>query len=231
MRPLALVPARASSKRFPRKNVALLGGRPLLAWTIEPALASELFDAVWVSSEDAEVRAVAERLGAATLARPERLAGDRVTVADVCHDALEELARRGQHFDVVYVLIPTTPFRTPAAIRAAWRRFVASDADGLLSIVEMEHTPQYAYVERDGWARPWLPAVADAPRPDLETTYRHDGGHLIVRADVVRRTRRLLGERTLAHRVRPEEAVDINWPLDLEWAEFLLARGAARRGA
>jgi N-acylneuraminate cytidylyltransferase len=209
--------------------VAPLGGRPLLAWTIEPALASEVFDTVWVSSEDGEVRATAERFGARTLARSPRLAEDRATVIDVCEEALQELGRRGERFDAIYVLIPTTPFRTPSSLRAAWARFAASDADGLLSIVEMEHTPQYAYVEHDGWARPWLPDVADLPRFDLEPTYRHDGGHLIVRADVFRRTRRFVGDRTLAHRVPPEEAVDVNWPLDLAWAEFLLARRAAVR--
>jgi CMP-N-acetylneuraminic acid synthetase len=230
VRALAVVPARASSKRFPRKNVAPLGGKPLLAWTLEPALASGLFERVWVSSEDDEVLATAERWGGAALRRPAPLADDRSTVDDVCRDALERLDRSGSGVDAIYALIPTTPFRTPEAIRAAWRRFEASDADGLLSVVPTEHTPQYAFVERDGWVRPLLPDLYPRPRPDLEPTYRHDGGHLIARASAFRRTGRLVGDRMLAFPVAVEEAVDVNWPLDLDWAEFLLARQAARRG-
>lgn len=231
MKALAIVPARASSKRFPRKNVAPLGGKPLLAWTLEPALASGVFERGWVSSEDDEVLAAAEQWGGVPLPRAAALADDRATVDDVCRDTLERLERGGERFEAIYALIPTTPFRTPEAIRAAWHRFEASDADGLLSLVPAEHTPQYAFVERAGWVRPWLPELYVRPRPDLEPTYRHDGGHLIARAAAFRRTGRLVGERMLAFPVAVEEAIDVNWPLDLEWAEFLLARHAARRGA
>jgi len=225
MKAFAIVPARASSKRFPRKNVALLGGKPLLLWTIEPALASGVFDHVWVSSEDADVCETARRAGAEPLARPPTLASDRVTVLDVCRDALAAVAARGRRYDALYVLIPATPFRTAESIRAAWSRFEASDADALLSVVPMEHVPQYAFVVEDGYARPWLPAEYDRPRPDLPVTWRHDGGHLILRADALGGA--FPPKRTLAHEVTPEEAVDVNWPIDLAWAEFLLARRGA----
>jgi CMP-N,N'-diacetyllegionaminic acid synthase len=229
MIPLGIVPARAASKRFPRKNVAPLGGKPLLAWTLEPALASGVFERVWVSSEDDEILSTAERFGGVPLPRSPGLAGDLATVDDVCREVVERVERDGRPADALYVLIPTTPFRTPDAIRTAWRRFEGSDADGLLSVVPTEHTPQYAFVERGGWLRPLLPDAYPKPRAVLDATYRHDGGHLITRATVFRRSGRMIGDRMMAFPVPVEEAVDVNGPLDLEWAEFLLERRSRPR--
>jgi CMP-N-acetylneuraminic acid synthetase len=222
---LCVVPARGGSKRFPRKNVAPLQGKPLLAWTIEPALASNLFDGdVWVSSEDDAILEAAERSGGRPLARDGALAGDTVSVAAV---ALDALARVGGNADAVYVMLPTSPFRTADTIRRAWAAFAQSDADALLSVVPLAYPSAWALARaEDGSLRPLDPVGYETPRQELTPGYRHDGGHAIVAAAPFRTRRELLAERTVAFEPPEEETVDVDEEIDLAWAEFLLARRA-----
>ena len=226
-RPLCIVPARGGSKRFPGKNITGFGGKPLIAWTIEPALESGVFDDVWVSSEDDEILDVARQYGAAPLPRKASLAGDDITVAQLCRELLDEFAGNGKPFDAVYVLLPTSPFRQPDTIRRAWATFVAGDAGALLSVVVLEHPPAWA-LTLDGAIL--QPAVADEyakPRGALQPCYRHDGAHAIARADYLRLHGDFLGLGTIALMSDELESVDINERIDLEWAEFLRTRRGA----
>lgn len=225
MKPFCVVPARGGSKRFPRKNVAPLQGKPLVAWTIEPALASGLFGGdVWVSSEDEAILEAAERWGARPLARDGALAGDRVGVAEVALDALE---RVGGDADAVYVLLPTSPLRNADTIRRAWATFEESGADALLSVVPLDYPGAWALGRaEDGSLRPLDPVGYETPRQELTPGYRHDGGHAILAAEPFRARRELLAERTVAFEPPEEETVDVDEEIDLAWAEFLLARRA-----
>src|SRR5438094_83768 len=109
-KPLCIIPARGNSKRFYRKNVALLGGKPLLAWTIEAASKSGIFDHLWVSSEDDEILETAGRWGADPVRRPSSLAQDEVTVQELClHVAKETMAIPGSNYTAINVLLPTSP--------------------------------------------------------------------------------------------------------------------------
>lgn len=226
-RPLCIVPARGGSKRFPRKNIADLGGKPLIAWTIGPAIESGVFDDVWVSSEDEEILDVARRYGASPLPRKASLADDDVTVAGLCRELLDEFARAGKPFDAVYILLPTSPFRRPDTIRRAWETFVAGDAGALLSVTVLDHPPAWA-LHWDGVAL--QPALADEyakPRGELQPCYRHDGAHAIARADYLRLHGDFLGPGTIALMSDELESVDINERIDLDWAEFLRTRHGA----
>jgi N-acylneuraminate cytidylyltransferase len=223
VKPLCVVPARGGSKRFPRKNVAPLAGKPLLAWTIEPALASGLFGGdVWVSSEDEAILAEAERWGGRPLPRDGSLAGDVVSVVDVALDALD---RVGGDADALYLMLPTSPLRRPETIRRAWAAFEQSGAEALLSIVPLEYPSAWALgTSEDGSLRPLDPVGYDTPRQRLTPAYRHDGGHAIVATGPFRARRELLAERTVAFEPPEEETVDVDNEIDLAWAEFLLAR-------
>lgn len=224
-RVLALVPARGGSRRIPRKNIVPLGGKPLLAWTVEAALASGVFADVYVSSDDAEILAAGERSGARTLARPMALGSDTATVVEVALDALDALAATAPGFDALYVLLPSSPFRRPGTIVQAWQRFATSDADALLSIVPAAHPPQWALVLEDGYVRPADPAGYAAPRSALSLAYRHDGGHAVASVASLRHRGDFIGARTIGFPIAPEEAIDIDTPLDLAFAEFLVERG------
>jgi CMP-N,N'-diacetyllegionaminic acid synthase len=112
MRTLAVVPARGGSKEIPRKNLALLHGKPLVAWTIGQALASGKVDYVHLSTDDEEIAAAGRAAGAkCEFLRPAEFAGDRIGTSEAILHAIHELARRGAQFDAVVELQPTYCFR------------------------------------------------------------------------------------------------------------------------
>lgn len=219
--PFCVIPARGGSKRFPRKNVFPFRGRPLLAWTIEPALASGVFDEVHVSSDDEEILDVAVRLGARPILRPAELGGDRVSEVQA---AIHALQSQPVLPPVLYTLLPTSPLRRPETFRRAWERFVESGADALLSVVRLGHPPQWTLTERNGYLEPLDPDEFETPRQDLPAAWRHEGGHAIFRTEVLLRHRELLLPRTVAFEVPEDEAVDVDEPGDLEHAGLVLER-------
>ena len=218
----ALIPARGGSKRFPRKNIALLAGCPLLAWTIQAALEADIFDQVYVSSEDAEIIDLASQWGAAPLPRDPDLADDHVTLVMMLPRLLASFQAVKKGYTDLYLLLPTTPMRRAQSIREAWQRYLVSGADSLLSVIHSDHPPQWALTEHNDWLKPLIPEQYELPRQELAPAYRHDGGHLITRISSFLREGRILNERTLPYTVPREEAIDINEPLDLAWAEFIL---------
>src|SRR3989344_8957535 len=139
MKSLCVIPARGSSKRFPRKNVALFSGKPMLAFTIEAAKESGLFERVCVSSEDEEILSIAAQFGAEPLKRPMELATDTSTVCDVCVSLLAHDAP-----DVFAVLQPTNPLLLPQHIRDAFGIFESKSADVVMSVVPYHFPPQHA---------------------------------------------------------------------------------------
>jgi CMP-N-acetylneuraminic acid synthetase len=221
--PVCIVPARGGSKRFPRKNVAPLGGKPLLAWTVDAARASGIFDRVVVSSEDEEILACAAACGAETIRRERELAGDDVGTVDVLLDAIGRLGLD----DAVHLALPTSPLRRPETFRAAWQRFVESGAETLMSVVPFEYPPQWALAVEDGRVAALDPDRIESPRSALAQAWRHDGGHMILDVASFARRRTFVGAATVAFPVDPVEAVDVDEPEDLAWAEFLLERGTA----
>ena len=108
---LAIIPARGGSRRLPRKNVRLLCGKPLIAYTIEAALSSKLIDRVVVSTEDEEIAEVSKKYGAEVLERPEELARDDSPTIDAVMHVLNWFEERKEFFDIVVLLEPTSPLR------------------------------------------------------------------------------------------------------------------------
>jgi len=221
---LAIVPARGGSQRFPRKNVAPLGGKPLLAWTVEAALASGVCSRVVVSSDNEEILHVGRAAGAVSVRRAAELATATATTAAVCAAYVRELDARGDRPDAVYVLLPTSPLRSAESIRRAWEFFAARNADALMSVQPLAHPPEWALAVEDGWVALADPAHYETPRTQLPLRFRADGAHTIVRAAHLLATGRFVGPRTLAFVSPAEEAVDIDEPGDLAFAEFLLSR-------
>ncbi|WP_054031286.1 acylneuraminate cytidylyltransferase family protein [Desulfatitalea tepidiphila] len=227
-KPLCIIPARGGSKRLPRKNILSLGGKPLLAWTIEAAKNAGLFDSLWVSSEDEEILETALRFGATPLVRPASLATDHVTVVELCIHLIEEFEFLEKGYTDMYVMLPTSPFRSSETIKRAWRAYLEKGADALMSIVALAHPPQWALMEADGRLSPLYPEQYETPRQGLVSAYRHDGGHAIGKIPRFIRTRSFFGPGTIAFPVPEEEAVDVDEPIDLAWAEFLLQRSEGK---
>lgn len=228
-RPLCIIPARGGSKRFPRKNVAPLAGKPLLAYAIEAALDSGIFDVVCVSSDDGEILEVARRHGAQlVLKRPAALATDTCPVKQVCAYVLEDLAVQGREYVEFAVLLTNNPLRRAGDVRAAYEIFRREDANYVMSLVPYSHPPQRAVSVAEGCVKPYFGLEYMTQTQRLDPLYRHDGSVIFAKARVFLREREFYGTRVVPYFVPAERSVDIDSPLDLAWAEFLLSRSQAR---
>lgn len=209
---IALIPARGGSKRLPRKALADLGGKPLLAWTLEAATAAGCFTDLIVTSDDAEIRAVAEARGAAAWTRPLELATDRATLRQVVRWAQTQLA------GPLAVLLPTSPFRQPATLQRAVESFARRRVAELQSVSPYAHPPQWAVIRQGLFLEPAYRHLIDQPRGALTPAWHHDGHTWIVGG---------AGAGILAIETPPDEALDINTPDDLDRARWMLSRRPA----
>ncbi len=214
---LAVIPARGGSKGVPRKNVLPLAGKPLVCHAIETALTVDGLDAVIVSTDDDEIRVASEAAGARVVDRPGELAtADASTEAAVLH-ALDALENRGEVFDIVAVLEPTSPFRSATTIAAAVEALIERQGESLLAVKE---TREVVGTLDDGVFRPLVP---DEPRRRQERRpkYVEASTIYVARVDFLRRTGRLVTDDWLAYVVPEHEAIDINTAEDFAYAEFL----------
>jgi len=223
-RRLGLIPARGGSKRFPRKNVALFDGVPLVVRTVRTAHEASLFDAVVVSTEDAEIASLAREAGAEVHRRDARLASDDARVVDVCRAVLAERRERGERYHDFCVLLPTSPFRRPHHVTESLALLERERANVVMSVAEFPHVPFWAVHEVRGflrlfWGRRWLKS-----RPSLPRLYRHNGAVLWARSDALARYRDFYCPRTAPYYMGLDESVDVDTPLDLEFAQFLWER-------
>jgi CMP-N-acetylneuraminic acid synthetase len=139
---VAVIPARGGSKGIPRKNLVRLGGRPLIAYTIEAARRARLVDAVLVTTDSPEIARAARRLGAEIpFRRPRALAGDAVSVVEAARHAVRWLAEQGRKPEIVVLLQPTSPLRSAARIDEAVRLLRRRRADTVVSVREPETHP------------------------------------------------------------------------------------------
>jgi CMP-N-acetylneuraminic acid synthetase len=237
MRVLGLIPARGGSKGIPRKNVRDLGGRPLLAWTADAALGAERLSRVVLTTDDPEIAEVGRRLGLEVpFLRPADLARDDTPTLPVVLHAVAELERagdRGERFDAVCLLQPTSPLRTARDIDGCIARLEETGADAVVTVrpVPAEHNPHWVYFEgADGLLH--LATGEDEPIPrrqDLPPAFHRDGRVYVVRRDVLVERRSLYGRRLAAYVADdPERSVNLDTPADWEQAEQFIGRSNGR---
>lgn len=231
---VALIPARQGSKRVPGKNVRLLKGHPVLAYTIAPALESGVFERVIVSTDSAEVAEVARHYGAEVpFLRPAQFAGDTSPDIEWLEYTLKELRTRGQSWDAFSLLRPTSPFRTAATIRRAWAMFSAQrGVDSLRAVEKCTQHPGKMWIVRGARMLPLLP-FGSADRPWHSTPYQALPEVYVQNASLeIAWTRVVLEERSLAGTViapfqtEGYEGFDINDPRDWTLAETLIEEHA-----
>lgn len=172
---IAIITARGGSKRIPRKNVRLFCGKPIIAYSIEAALQSELFDEVMVSTDDEEIARIAKEAGAEVpFMRSRENAGDYASTDDVLMEVLCEYKRQGREFDSFCCLYPTAPFVTAKKLRTAMK--LLEKADSVMPVVPFSFPPQRCMVLNEaGELRMKWPEHAKTRSQDLEPYY-HDCG-------------------------------------------------------
>jgi CMP-N,N'-diacetyllegionaminic acid synthase len=221
---LALITARGGSKGLPGKNLRPLGGRPLVAWSVEQARAAALVDRVVISSDDPAIIAAADAAGCeAPFVRPAELAVDAASSVDV---ALHALAALEQPYDLLVLLQPTSPLRLAADIDACIRRVVVEGAPSCISVTPSAKSPYWMQtMDPDGRLSPLLEAPASTRRQDLPPVYLPNGAVYAVRVAWLRRHRAFVGTGSLGYVMPPERSVDIDTLLDFRLAEAILAEG------
>lgn len=219
-RTLGVIPARGGSKGIPRKNIKLIAGRPLIAWTIEAALMTISLDRVIVSTEDEEIAAVARLYGAdVPFTRPAELAQDTSPGIDPVLHALDELSG----FDAVVVLQPTSPLRSSEDIAGCIARAGQYGASSAVSVTEQHNHPFWMYsMGHAGTLEPVMERPAVLRRQDLPRVYSLNGAVYYAKTEWLRRERALVGAATVGYVMPPERSVDLDTPMEWELADLLL---------
>lgn len=221
MSSIAIITARGGSKRIPRKNIREFCGKPILAYSIEAARESGLFDKVMVSTEDAEIADVAKQYGAEVpFRRSESTSGDYATTNDVILEVLAEYEKRGERFELACCIYPTAPFVTGKKLKCAAAEFLDTDADALISVVPFSYPPQRAMIVKEGRLVFEYPQYLDSRSQDLEPHYHDAGQFYMFRPDAFLKNRRLMVGNILPFVVPEMEVQDIDTESDWEIAEI-----------
>lgn len=232
MRSIAIIPARSGSKGLKDKNIKLLKDKPMLAYTIEAALASGKYDCVHVSTDSESYAEIARAYGAdQPFLRKEELSTDTAGSWDVVRWVLEQYQRLGQDFDMVTLLQPTSPLRNAADIEEAFSIFQEKAAEAVVAVCEMDHSPLWSNVlPEDGCMDGFLNQTVNMGRQKLPTYYRINGAIYMVRTDLLwQENLNLYGAKTYAYVMPKERSVDIDDELDFIMAETIMKRHTVER--
>ena len=218
---LAIITARGGSKRIPKKNIREFCGKPILAYSIEAALASGLFDHVMVSTDDEEIAQIAGKYGAEVpFFRSEATSGDFATTNDVLAEVLAEYEKRGMHFDIACCIYPTAPFVTAQKLTNAVEQLEASDADTLIPVVSFSYPPQRAMVVEQGRLVFKYPEYLDSRSQDLQPHYHDVGQFYVFRTERFAVNQKLMVGNILPLVVSELEVQDIDNLTDWKIAEL-----------
>lgn len=233
---VALIPARAGSKRVPDKNIRLLEGHPLLAYTISAALQSRIFTDVIVSTDSEHYADIARHYGAEVpFLRPSGLAGDLSPDVEWVSHALNALRDDGCVYDCFSILRPTSPFRMPRTIRRAWQAFLAERGiDSLRAVEKCRQHPGKMWVVNSQRMTPLLP-LNTGGQPWHSSQYQSLPDVYVQNASLeIAWTRNIFEHMTIAGGVLTPfltegyEGFDINSDYDVSNAEYLVKAGQAK---
>ncbi|MEX2231674.1 MAG: acylneuraminate cytidylyltransferase family protein [Cyclobacteriaceae bacterium] len=218
-----LICARGGSKGIPRKNIKYLGGKPLIAWTIEAALASKYIDKLIISSEDIEILNIAKEYGCeAPFVRPLELGLDDTPAMDPIIHAVQQM----KSFDYVINLQPTSPLRTTEDIDKAIEICLDEDQKFLVSVCESDKHPIWMYFLEKKSLKPVINNTdPNIRRQDVEPCYSLNGAIYIGPCQNLLKTNSFLSPETLAYIMPKSRSVDLDDQLDFDFCSYLLSKG------
>lgn len=232
---LAVIPARKGSRRIPRKNVALLGGKPLVVWTFECAKKAESLDRIVVSTDDEEARDLAVQHGVEVpfFPRPKELSEDVDTalVLKHCVEFLRE--REGYMPSHVCLLQPTSPFRAPKDIDVCVEKAVTTWADTVLTVRRVRERPEWMFTRDGGKLSSYLKVKLEGDvlvSQNLPELWYPAGSVYVTKTELILKGK-IFGEKMVGVEVPPERALDVETLDDLAYAEFMLKRGLFSEGS
>lgn len=221
MKNIAIIPARGGSKRIPRKNIKSFMGKPIIAYSIEAALQSGLFDEVMVSTDDEEIAGVARQYGAnVPFMRSAATANDYATTADVIFEVLEKYKERGREFQCIACIYATAPFVTTERLSEAYQLLCSGEYDSVFTAVAFSYPVWRGLEITDGRIRMVWPEYRDSRSQDLKPIY-HDAGQFYFSTVVAfSQTGGFWGENTGAILLPELEVQDLDTETDWKLAEM-----------
>lgn len=227
---LVIIPARIGSKGITRKNIVNLNGKPLIQYSIEPAvrlIKEKKADEAIVSTDSKEIAHIAEKLGIKVpFIRPKELARDKSKSVDVILHALDYLENNNMFFDAVVLLQPTAPLRSYKDIINAVDLFNRKSADSLITVYEESGLSDLIMYKKDGCFA--VPLNEDhnkgVRRQNFEKIYIRNGAVYITRVDYLRKNKKVISDIPLVYEMPRDRSVNIDSRGDLEVAECILKK-------
>ena len=219
----SIITARGGSKGIPRKNIKLLNGKPVIAYSIEASTSNNLIKNTFVTTEDKEIAEISKKFNAEVIKRPDELAQDNSTSVDVILHALDYLEDKSKLPDIFVLLQPTSPLRSSNDITNAIELFKENECRGLVSVCAQDHGGMLNLSIDDGY----LNHVSDKNhfqirRQDLPQLYYPNGAIYITTPESMRKSKTFFPEKTIPYIMPQERSVDLDSELDFKFAEFLL---------
>jgi CMP-N,N'-diacetyllegionaminic acid synthase len=225
---LAIIPARGGSKGLPRKNIADLVGRPLIAWTIEASLNSKYITKTMVSSDDKEILDISVEYGAETIKRPENLASDDATSESVVKHAIDYLKTMGEVFDIVVLLQPTSPLRNSKDIDEAFEVMFDSSATAVISVCDLDNKILKAFINNTSG---FLKGISNDKYPfmrrqDLPKVYIPNGAIYIIEIKLFLEKNSFLTKNSVSYTMSKNKSIDIDTLDDVKISAIFLTSPA-----
>lgn len=225
-RSIAVITARSGSKGLPEKNIKPLRGIPLLAYSIIQAQKSGCFQKVFVSTDSPRYATIAESYGAdASFLRSEETSSDTAGSWDVIREVIREFEMRGEYYDYIMLLQPTSPLRTAEDIQISFRMLREKNANSIVSVTETDHSPLWCNtlpedLSMDNFRNE---QYADYPRQMLPKYYRVNGAIYLVRREELY-VEKMLRKNTFAYIMPQERSIDIDTDFDFALAELFMGK-------
>lgn len=221
MNPVAIITARGGSKRIPKKNIKDFMGKPMLAYAIEAAKESGIFDEVMVSTDSGEIAGVAREYGASVpFMRSEKTSGDFATTYDVLEEVLAEYKKLGRAFDTVCCIYPCVPFLTGRSLADAYTRMKESDADALQPVCRYPAPIEWAMKIENGLLIPDNRKSQLIRSQDLSPRFYDAGMFYFLKTGVMLSEKTITPKNTLGYVIDESECQDIDTPDDWRMAEL-----------
>ena len=222
---LCIIPARSGSKGVPGKNVALVGGKPLIIWTIRAVKKSNMVDQIILSTDSEKYRLICQDYGIdSPFLRPIKFSDDQANSADVVKHALIWLKEnKGYQPDYILYLQPTSPLRSTQDINESIKIALENNADSVVSVELANKHPYFMKrINQSGQINHYLDLKSPTPRrQDLEKLYVLNGAIFLVKTELILRGS-WYGERSYSYIMPPERSLEIDTPFEMLVADLLL---------
>lgn len=217
---IAIITARGGSKRIPKKNIKEFMGKPMIAYAIDAALQSNIFDEIMVSTDSEEIAEIAKKYGAKVpFMRSEKTANDFATTFDVLDEVINEYKKNGKEFDTLCCIYPCVPFLNAETLKDAFLKM--QDFDAVMPVCQFPCPVEWAFnINENGILYSDNRVLKNIRSQDLKPKYYDVGMFYFCKTEKLYEHNSLLPDKTIAYIINEKECQDIDTPDDWEMAEM-----------